>query len=90
MSDHFREIPLPCTKIEWEARTEAKWRFERANAAKRRGVGVSYSFGDLIDAHQQCSKGGGASESEREKLDIWNAGIDGLGMLLNLAVHLVC
>ncbi|KAF4635519.1 hypothetical protein G7Y89_g2575 [Cudoniella acicularis] len=41
-------------------------------------------FGDLIEAHY------GAGESiNARKLDIWNAGIDNLGMLLNLSIAMV-
>lgn len=43
-----------------------------------------HTIGDLIDAHQRLS---GSPISEG--LSIWNAGIDHLGMVLNLAVRLV-
>jgi hypothetical protein len=87
-SDFFREIQLPCTKTEWEAKTESQWRIEYENAATRTrvaGFGTALeTFGDLIDAHQY-SPGGRLSK----KLDIWNAEIDHLGMSLNLAVNVV-
>ena len=76
-------MPLPCTKTEWEARTEAQWRVEYENAMTSKGAAL-ITFGDLIDAHKRSRSG-----RNSEGLDIWNAGIDHLGVLLNLAVHLV-
>ncbi|KAE9365144.1 hypothetical protein N431DRAFT_353379, partial [Stipitochalara longipes BDJ] len=84
VSDHFREMPLPCTKTEWEAKTESQWRIEHENAMARSKSSYLSTFGDLIDAHRHKVKG-----PESESLDVWNAGIDHLGVLLNLAVHLV-
>lgn len=78
VSDNFRWIPLPCTKAEWEAKTEVSWRAEyhAANSLKN---GVQ-TFGDLIDAYQN---------QDFSRLDLWNASIDHLGMTLNLAVHIL-
>jgi hypothetical protein len=84
VSEHYREILLPCTKAEWEAKTEVQWRKEHDNAAAR-GTAVLHTFGDLIDAHRCLT---GARESS-DKLGMWNATIDHLGMVLNLAVHAV-
>ncbi len=88
MSDNFREILLPCTKTEWEAKSESQWRTEYNNAAANyRSASSSaalHTFGDLIDAHQRLP---GVRMSER--LNMWNAGIDSLGMALNIAVYMV-
>lgn len=78
MAEHFREIPLPCNKTEWEAKAEHQWRIEHENSAAR-GLNLR-TFGDLVDAHNDRSLG---------NLDVWNAGIDHMGVLLNLAVQLV-
>lgn len=88
VSDHFREILLPCTKSEWEAKTEAQWRkeydFAAGNTRSANNTITLRTFGDLIDAHQRLP-GGQVSE----RLDRWNADIDHLGMALNLAVRVV-
>ncbi|KAN0089203.1 hypothetical protein V8E51_019463 [Hyaloscypha variabilis] len=84
ISDHFREMPLPCKKTEWEANTKAQWRIEHENASARSRSTALRTFGELIDAHQSTPRG-----RNSEGLDAWNAGIDHLGVLLNLAVHLV-
>ena len=81
--DHFRELSLPCTKAEWEAKTEEQWKIERANA-KAKSTSSLRKFGDLIDAEQHF-RGSIASEALAE----WNTGIDHLGMVLNLAAHMV-
>jgi len=73
--------------MEWEAKTEAQWRTEYQNAVSARNAshgGALKTFGDLIDAHQRVP---GVERDER--LDVWNAGIDHLGMLLNLAVYMI-
>lgn len=74
---------LPCTKTEWEAKTESQWITAYRNAASS-SVTSLHTFGDLIDAHQRVP-GGRVSE----RLDIWNAEIDHLGMSLNMAVYIV-
>jgi hypothetical protein len=82
IADHFRELLLPCTKTEWEAKTESQWRKEHDNAAG--STTALHTFGDLIDAHRRLL---GVQMSDG--LGMWNAGIDHLGMVLNLAVHMV-
>lgn len=84
VSDFYREIPLPCTKGEWEAQSEEQWRTERTAAIAARKDGFK-TFGDLIDAQTN----GGEDQQKQAGLEIWIAGIDNLGMLLNLAVHLI-
>jgi len=70
--------------MEWEAKTEAQWRKEHENAAARSNSTSLHTLGDLIDAQKHSSR-----DRLSEGLDIWNAGLDHLGVLLNLAVHLV-
>jgi hypothetical protein len=84
-SDHFRELLLPCPKAEWEAKTEAQWKKEHdISAASASSTTALLTFGDLIDAHGRLPGG-----SVSDKLAVWNAGIDHLGMVLNLAVRIV-
>lgn len=83
VSDHYREIVLPSRKNEWEAKTEEQWRQEFDKAAAN-NVSTVHTFGALMDADRDLK-----GEPTSEKLDIWNAGIDHLGMALNLAVQLV-
>jgi len=77
-------MPLPCSKTEWEADTESKWRIEHENNAKRSNNKLQ-TFGDLVEAAHQRLPGGRESESFR----IWNAEIDNLGVSLNLAVYMI-
>jgi hypothetical protein len=80
-----RFVPLPCTKTEWEARTEEDWRREYTKARNAQTVTSLQVFGDLVDAHR-------CSPAERllkaKELEAWNAGIDNLGVLLNVAVYM--
>ncbi|TVY93870.1 hypothetical protein LAWI1_G000563 [Lachnellula willkommii] len=87
ISEHFRELFLPCTKAEWEAKTEPQWRKEHNAAASAKGASSAtglHHLGDLIDA---CPRTPGTRVAD--KLDVWNAGIDHLGMTLNLAVGML-
>ncbi|KAH8683386.1 hypothetical protein BGZ60DRAFT_368473 [Tricladium varicosporioides] len=81
VSDHYRDISLPCTKNEWEAKTEAQWRKEHNISCS---TATLHTFGDLMDAHQNLP-----DVQSSEKLNVWNVGIDHLGMVLNLAVRIV-
>jgi len=83
VSEHYREILLPCSKTEWEARDESQWGKEHGHAAAGSTTALR-TIGDLIDAHRRLP---GAQISDR--LGMWNAGIDHLGMVLNLAVCMV-
>ena len=84
VSEHFRELFLPCTKAEWEAKTEGQWRKEHNAAASAKGANGLHRLGDLIDANPRTP---GTRMSD--KLDVWNAGIDHLGMTLNLTVSML-
>ena len=77
--DQYRDIPLPCPKPLWEARTRMAWQTEYAiyMSTPRSELGV---FGDLIDAYKPDK-----ALASRVDLDNWNAGTDNLGVLLNLS-----
>lgn len=78
-------MPLPCTKTEWEAHTEADWKREYYKVRNSEATACMQTFGDLVDAHR-------GSPAERiakaKQLEAWNAGIDNLGVLLNFAVYM--
>lgn len=82
-SQAFRDLPLPCTKTLWEARTYSGWESEYvavySNSAPR-----LHRFGDLIDANK-----GVEEPFDLQLIDTWNAGIDNLGGLVNLALAMV-
>jgi len=81
-SNFYRELFVSCSKSEWEAKSESQWKFESQKAAA--SIGSLRTFGDLKDAHQRVPGNLGS-----DALDVWNAGIDQLGMTLNLAVYMV-
>jgi hypothetical protein len=73
----FLNLPLPSSKVLWEASTRPLWEFEYEIDALEKSSRVS-TVGELIDAHQR------PSDFLNARLDTWNAGIDDLGFLLNL------
>ncbi|QKX57612.1 uncharacterized protein TRUGW13939_04730 [Talaromyces rugulosus] len=74
----LQDKPLPSSKTEWEAQNESQWRTEHMLAEVRRSQ-LSL-FIDLFDAHRT---------NNATKLNIWNAGIDNLGMLLNFSANML-
>ncbi|KAH8694290.1 hypothetical protein BGW36DRAFT_384678 [Talaromyces proteolyticus] len=78
MTSAFREMALPSTKTEWEASNETQWQAEYKSAEARRSQ--LSRFADLLSAYEI---------GDIAKLNSWNAGIDNLGILLNLALHVV-
>lgn len=85
VANFTRQVPLPCTKTEWEAQTEEDWRREYSKARNVPGATSLLTFGDLIDAHK-CSLA--ERPNKVRELEAWNAGLDNLGMLLNVAVYM--
>ena len=77
-SQGYRCLPLPSPKTVWEARTQSIWEaeYEACRCARTNGL---VTLGDLIDAQQSAY-----TPYNARKLDIWNAGVDNLGCLLNL------
>ncbi|RDW74921.1 hypothetical protein BP6252_06063 [Coleophoma cylindrospora] len=79
----YRNIPLPSLKSLWEAPTHSAWESEYGASHMLQASGLA-NLGDLIDAQQS-----GHLPLNAQKLDIWNAGIDNLGSLLNLVSTMV-
>jgi hypothetical protein len=77
-------IPLPSHRDLWEARSHREWDAKyysiwselKADRASR-----FCTIGDLITAQQKVMLQGGAGGA-LARLDAWNAGVDGLGMML--------
>lgn len=85
VADSTEGMPLPCTKTEWEAQTEEDWRREYYKARDSQSTASIQTFGDLANAY----KGSPADRATKAtQLEAWNAGIDNLGVLLNLAVYM--
>ncbi|KAF2802154.1 uncharacterized protein BDZ99DRAFT_429042 [Mytilinidion resinicola] len=79
----FRALPLPSSKILWEAENEGVWRSEQNHGKSTTNNGF-LSFGDLIDAQRRTQH----AESVR-KLDAWTSRVDGLSTLLAIATVMV-
>lgn len=62
----------------WEAPTGNAWKLEQETCRMLQTNGL-ITLGDLIDAQQSEY-----TPSNARKLDMWNAGVDTLGCLLNL------
>lgn len=75
----FADLALPSSKVLWEASTDPLWQFEYELDSLEKCPRLS-SVGDLIQAHQR------PNSVTNAQLDTWNAGIDDLGFLLNLAI----
>jgi hypothetical protein len=82
----FQSLPLCCNKRLWEAYSQTTWDEE-----------YTFALGDLKDYHMRCvgdlfdMQHMATNEKSRfvNALCNWNAGIDGLGMLLTIATSLV-
>lgn len=79
----FHTIPLPSNKVLWEARSESIW--ENEYHINRRDPKWSWpeSLGRLSEAQDRSRKG---ISNDVRQLDEWNSGLDGLGMLINMAL----
>ncbi|KAF2099004.1 hypothetical protein NA57DRAFT_76240 [Rhizodiscina lignyota] len=82
-SQSYRSLPLPGLKYLWEAPSQAAWEVEYEASRVLQTSGL-VTLGDLIDTQQS-----GYLVSNAQKLDKWNAGVDNLGSLLNLAGTMV-
>lgn len=78
----FFNLPLPSSKLLWEASTSPLWQFEYELDALKKTSRVS-TIGELVNAQQR------PNDFLNARLDAWNAGIDELGFLLNLATATV-
>lgn len=79
----FRALPLPSHKSLWEANTHSVWQSEYDAWCTMHSRGLS-RFGDLIDAHKLAG-----DMANARRLDVWNAGADSLGILLNIATAMI-
>jgi hypothetical protein len=80
----FTNLPLPCPKGLWEARTRAEWEAEYTAYAALYGSGM-HTMGMLIEAHKWSLE----NVSSAQLLDMWNARTDDLGQLLNIVTSMV-
>jgi hypothetical protein len=79
----YRNLQLPCSKSLWEAPTHVIWESER-EATRTFQLSGLITLGDLIDAQQADY-----TPSNANRMDSWNAGVDNLGILLNLVGTMV-
>ena len=78
-----RDLPLPAPRSIWEARSYSDWENEYVAFYKSDQPRMS-TFGELIEAHKRS-----AEPHYAQLIDNWNAGIDGIGHLMNLAIPMV-
>jgi hypothetical protein len=81
-TQNFGAIPLPASKLQWEANSHATW--EQRRITENNGLGELRTIANLLEVHQKYEEPVFA-----QKLDSWNAKQDQSGSLLNLAVSLV-
>lgn len=80
--DDWAKVLLPCHKAQWAARTPEEWKQETEAIRKHQNQGSGpATFGDLCDLHR-----GTPGKESMDRLSVWNAGADNIGVLLNLAV----
>jgi len=82
-SQSYRGLILPCSRSLWEASSEQAWLQQYESTRLQRANGL-VTLGDLIDAQNNSFM-----PFEARRLDEWNAGADGLGMLLNMVGTMV-
>jgi hypothetical protein len=74
-------LPLVSNKTLWEARSLAEWETEKAL------YDASYpmtTFDELVEAKRRSTQ-----PLYRRKLETWDAGVDKIGILLNIATELI-
>lgn len=79
VAQKFVMIPLPSSKIQWEASSQSAW--ENSFESNCNNI---WMLGGLLDAQKKV-----AESSSCELLDSWNARADKLGLLMNLATTLM-
>ncbi|RVX70531.1 hypothetical protein B0A52_05182 [Exophiala mesophila] len=77
-SHSYRSLMLPCPKSLWEAKTQSSWEAE-LQACRVLKTSALVTLGDLVDAQKSDY-----TPTNALNLDMWNAGTDNLGTLLNL------
>ncbi|WYZ41113.1 hypothetical protein EsH8_V_000008 [Colletotrichum jinshuiense] len=81
----WKELPLPCHKAQWAATTRESWEEETYALRNHRKRGPNPPcFEGLLRCHQNAGEAKNA-----ERLDVWNAGADSIGNLLNLATTMM-
>lgn len=89
--EHFRALPLPSSKAQWEARGPADWARLRAGGPVGGDGGGGgddddlWTLGGLLDTHGRSD----AEPSCARRLDAWNARNDQLGTLMNIATTMI-
>ncbi len=80
----LENIPLACSKLLWEADTEAKWEYEyKKYLSERKGSGLLTTRSLWESAKLDVS----SMEAENlEDLSSWSKGADGFGAMLIMAV----
>ncbi|KAK1471136.1 hypothetical protein CCUS01_06250 [Colletotrichum cuscutae] len=83
--DTWRELTLPCHKVQWGAATPESWDEETKalRSLPKRGQDLAY-FGELLESHQHAN-----DAVHAETLDRWNSGVDNIGLLLNLVTAMM-
>lgn len=74
-------LPLVSNKTLWEARTLTEWETEKAL------YDTSYpmsTFDQLVEAKRRSHE-----PFYQRKLETWDAGVDKMGMLMNIAIDLI-
>jgi hypothetical protein len=82
--DHFRALPLPSSKVQWEARDPDDWA-EVIQVERISSGGNIRTVGNLLDTHGQSD----AEPSYARRLDAWNARNDQLGTLMSIAAAMI-
>ena len=72
-------LPLPAPQMQWQAQTREAWLEELGTEDS-----VMTTFGSLVNVKQHIHE-----QESKQKLGLWNARMDRLGSLLNIAVALV-
>jgi hypothetical protein len=82
-AEDCRSLALPASRAVWEARSYMAWENEYVNFYQKEPQEMK-TYGDLIDAHER-------SDDPRyvELIDKWNASVDGIGYLMNLAIPII-
>jgi hypothetical protein len=82
-AEDCRSLPLPSSRAVWEARSYTAWENEYINFYHKEPQDMK-TYGDLMDAHER-------SDDARcvEMIDNWNASVDGVGYMMNLAMPII-
>ncbi|KAF0325421.1 hypothetical protein GQ607_007455 [Colletotrichum asianum] len=83
--DAWHNLRLPCHQSQWTANTSDEWKEETEALSSMRNLDKRpVTFGDLYELNK-----GANHQAVIDRLDVWNAGVDNLGVLLNVAVNMI-